>query len=100
MCVATEVRRNISHFYRLILQSAAHKASEIPKQVMQMLNHEPTAGPMEVSDWNRQGRGAGGATWVLQFLPGVGWRKVHSQNHVGVASFASAPQVGNKPSLW
>lgn len=50
MCVATEVKINISHFCELILQSAEHKTSEIPKQVMQMLNHKPMAGPMEVSN--------------------------------------------------
>lgn len=50
MCVATEITSNISYFYGLILQRFEHKASEIPKQVMQMLKHEPTAGAMEVSD--------------------------------------------------
>lgn len=51
MCVAAEVKINISHFYELILQRAEHKTSEIPNQDMQMLNHEPTAGPTEVSNW-------------------------------------------------
>lgn len=38
MFLATEVTSNISNFYGLILQSAEHKASEVPKQVMQSLN--------------------------------------------------------------
>lgn len=50
MFLATEVTSNISNFYGLILQSAEHKASEVPKQVMQMLKREPEAGPMEVRD--------------------------------------------------
>lgn len=57
MCITTlKATINISYVGILILQSAEHKASEIPKQV----KWEPVSSPMEVSDWNLEGKGAGG----------------------------------------
>lgn len=64
---------------------------------MQMLQREPTAGPMEVSDWNRQ-RGAGGATWLLQLLLRFGQRETRAhQNHAAAAGSPLLHKRGAAP---
>lgn len=54
-------------------------------KVMQMLNCAPTAGSMAVTDWNSQRRGTGGATWVLQLLPGVEQKERHHQTDTAIS---------------
>lgn len=52
-----------------------------------MFSCKPIAGSMAVTDWNSQQRGTRGVTWVLQVLPGVGWRERHHQTHTSGVSY-------------